>query len=121
MGRDVDSVRAHGGAEHELLGATGEGAHGGVGLRRRKADHVDDDIEALARQACFELARYVPITDDHGDVGGRAGAPTTIEQRYARVAREQLLDDARADQARAADDQDLHRSSWVMRLATGPD
>ena len=108
---EVDRARRH---EQVLLGAIaqqlGGPAHpfGRAALRRRLVDHR---VEAAALQ-CGEIA--VAIADQFFDIGAEhaLAAAAAVEHGHAMAARERTADLVRADEAGAAEDQDVLLRRW---------
>src|SRR5439155_19234270 len=119
--RNLPAVGTDGGAEDELLAASGEGAHVALRLRRAVADHVDDDIEAFRAETSFECRKIVAIAGDLTDfaAGDRVVALSAVEHDDVRAAGVEVLDDAHADQPRAADEEDAHVAHHSGGTAAG--
>src|SRR5690242_5683084 len=93
-----------------------EGAHGALGMPRVEADHVDDRIELARLHLALKGAEVVAIAGDCFNARGQAiFALASIEEGDLGVALDEMLDDAGADEARAAEEQYVHTLTLPFR------
>src|SRR5260221_578641 len=92
-----------------MLTPAGERADVAFCLLGRKADHVDHHIKSRVGKRSLEFRVVVSIARDMADFSRQAILPlSTIKHGDRGAALLEMFDNPRADQTRAADDENAH-------------